>query len=206
MLSKCLLISIYLYQNIQWSLQKHFHVGHFTDEEAGVSGALINSIRFVTCKSINPYPRALSLGSYLCFGLWWLGGHLTSAVFWLRTGIHIFFSVVGSLAQGKATWLASGERKIFPPLLAGAGQPENYLSPLSAAWDVMTCFQSFLIMGFLIGIWKTASKSWGLDSSPCFISKSLNPDFQKDFLYFTLRESPICYGSHSSQNAHLGVV
>ena len=44
MLSKCLLISIYLYQNIQWSLQKHFHVGHFTDEEAGLSGALSNSI------------------------------------------------------------------------------------------------------------------------------------------------------------------
>ena len=89
--------------------------------------------------------------------------------------------MVGSLAQGNATWLASGERKIFPPLLAGAGQPENYLSPLSAAWDVMTCFQSFLMMGFLIGIWKTAPKSWGLDGSPCFISKSLNPDFQKDF-------------------------
>ena len=131
---------------------------------------------------------------------------MTSVASRFRTGIHIYFSVVGSLAWGNATWLASGEREIFFPLLAGAGQPENSLSPLSAAWDVMTCFQSFLIMGFLTGIWKTTPKSRGLDGSPCFTSKSLYPVFQKDFLYLALRQSPILHCSHSSQIPHLGAV
>lgn len=112
--------------------------------------------------------------------------HVFNTLMWLRATILLSTALdLIMLSTLSNWWVLCNVPDSLAPLLSKIDR-----SSLSAAWDLMTCFQSLLIMGFLIGIQKTTPKPRGLDASPCFISTSLHSVLQKDFFCLALRQAP----------------